>query len=84
MKLMGMPVVVLRPVTESVLRGWRERLASWPWRPWQRRKIIVTPPPMKPGEYYIAGGLIYCDEIGLDRLRREIAASPTDAGGEGR
>lgn len=25
---------------EVVLRTWKERLFSWPWRPWQRTKEI--------------------------------------------
>lgn len=26
----------------TVRRTWRERLFSWPWRPWQATKVAVT------------------------------------------
>jgi len=29
-------------------RTWRERLFSWPWKPWQRHKVTV-------GDYMITG-----------------------------
>lgn len=39
-----LPNVVLT-TTETVPRTWRERLWSWPWRPWRTTKQVVKPDP---------------------------------------
>lgn len=37
----GMRVIVQGPST--VRRSWRERLLSWPWRPWITEKVVKSP-----------------------------------------
>lgn len=45
----GMPVFtsehMCKKMTETIDRTWRERLFSWPWRPWvtQRMSIYFVP-----------------------------------------
>jgi hypothetical protein len=33
--------------TVTEIRAWRERLWSWPWRPWQRTKLVVRSVPSR-------------------------------------
>lgn len=33
------------PAERTVIRSWKERLFSWPWRPWQATKVIVEQVP---------------------------------------
>lgn len=58
-KFHGMDVVETRPMLWRRERTWRERLFSWPWRPWQRTELALEPPICKPGEYLVVGRTIY-------------------------
>lgn len=29
--------------SETVQRSWKERLFTWPWKPWRRTKILQVP-----------------------------------------
>lgn len=42
------------PESRVVARTWRERLGSWPWRPWVREKTIVVQVPSK--QVYMLNG----------------------------
>lgn len=43
--LNGMPIFENALLTEPEIvdRTWRERLFSWPWRPWRKQKVIQVP-----------------------------------------
>ena len=31
-----------KPIHTEIPRTWKERLFSWPWRPWQATRIVTT------------------------------------------
>lgn len=35
------------PIPEEINRTWKERLFSWPWRPFKKTKIIIRYEPIK-------------------------------------
>ena len=51
MALDGVPVILSEYLTESeertVLRGHLERWLSWPWRPWQKTKVVCVQVPSR-------------------------------------
>ena len=32
-------------VPKIIIRSWKERLWSWPWKPWEKEKVIQVPDP---------------------------------------
>jgi hypothetical protein len=66
---------LVKITTKTVERTWKERLLSWPWRPWKSTKAITIEEPDM--DYYvIAQGVIVChptaarvlmDSLGKDR-----------------
>lgn len=55
--LNGMPVVLHDSVVE-VKRSWRERLLSWPWRPWRKTKFVRNAL-FADGSVYVSGGRLH-------------------------
>lgn len=49
MAMIGMRMIesvwMTKPETRTVQRTWRERLWSWPWRPWQPTKLVTVQVP---------------------------------------
>lgn len=43
--IQGVPVILCPWMTETITvsRSWRERLLSWPWRPWQSTRSERIP-----------------------------------------
>lgn len=54
-------------VPRTVTRTWRERLFSWPWRPWRATRVVQAP---DPSMYQMAGGLLVGHPVTINRLRR--------------
>lgn len=52
----------------EVRRGWRERLWSWPWRPWRRTRTIIPQMPSK--TVYVTQNSIVIHPAMLDELRK--------------
>lgn len=55
-----------RLTTQIVSRSWRDRLFTWPWRPWVAQKTVHTPDPML---YFDASTMTY---IGHPATLREL------------
>lgn len=58
-------------------RGWFERLLSWPWRPWVKRKVVVVDWPSR--SYYVmrhrdGHHFIVCHPNSYERLRAAVDA----------
>jgi hypothetical protein len=58
----GVRVYLTVSLTEAgepmqVVRSWRERLLSWPWRPWIRCKTVTPQRPYR-GALNMKGGLV--------------------------
>lgn len=51
-------------------RSWRERLFSWPWKPWVAEKTIVMQVPDK--HVYIAGNNVYCHPVIARQIREQF------------
>ena len=76
--MLGMRVVesvyATRPHTFHVVRSWRARLLSWPWRPWQRCTQVTA---QVPAAYMTPDALIAHPDVVRElrqleqRLRRE-------------
>lgn len=59
----------------TVKRTWQERLFSWPWRPFNKTKLIENPGAPKVGEGYQIGDTFYLrtsDAIILEQKLREV------------
>jgi hypothetical protein len=52
-------------------RSWRERLLSWPWRPWVATKEISVEVPDE--RYYTFGNVVVCHPAVAQQLREELA-----------
>jgi len=51
----------------TITRSWRERLFSWPWRPWQTMKTVTV---QVADEYiYVTDGMIMCHPVIAQQLR---------------
>jgi len=50
-----------------VPRTWRERLFSWPWRPWQATKVKFEVVLIK--EVYVMGNDIVCHPVVAEQMR---------------
>jgi len=57
---------------KEVKRAWRERLFSWPWRPWVKTKIVV-----EPAMFIVNRNLLKVWTWGNAALREYIIAHPT-------
>ncbi len=55
----------------QVRRSWRERLWSWPWRPWRATKTIVPQVPSK-SFYLIGNDTVLCHPAQVAELRRKV------------
>lgn len=54
-------------------RSWRERLLSWPWRPWQATEVIIEQVP-DPNVYWVKGrAAIVCHPAIAQCIREAIA-----------
>jgi hypothetical protein len=53
--------------TRTVNRTWRERLFSWPWRPWLATRIERIP---DPSLYQLGGDTLVGHPATIERLRR--------------
>lgn len=68
------------PKEEVILRSWKERLLSWPWKPWEKEKTVTT---MVPDEkIYKTGNQIICHPAIAQQLkdtliRYEAAGKPS-------
>lgn len=75
-------LVVSGPPME-IVRTWSERLMSWPWRPWQRVKIVATQTP-DPNFYRIGSGKLGRPKLlahpaTVQRLRDTLGSEGQDA-----
>ena len=71
--LSGRRVLESAYLTESgepceVRRQWRERLFSWPWRPFKATRTVIPQVPMK-GGYLLADGTIVMHPETLRQLK---------------
>ena len=68
--LSGLQIVTSVYLTKPLKTGrtWRERLFSWPWRPWQEFRIINVPD----RQFYIVGKTVHCHPAMLAELQRVI------------
>lgn len=73
-RLLGVPVITSRYLTISttveVERTWRERLFSWPWRPWRSTRTVTIYKP-DPLIYETERGLVMHPAI-LEELRKRV------------
>lgn len=53
------------PCHIQVRRTWRERLTTWPWKPWQKFKLVPV------AGYKIADDMIAMNPRAYDELMRE-------------
>jgi hypothetical protein len=69
MRIIECPVCT---VTEQRLarRSWRERLLSWPWRPWQATKHVSVEVPDE--RLYTFGNVVVCHPATAQKLREEL------------
>lgn len=58
------------PVTTTVDRTCRERLLSWPWKPWIKTKKVTEKYPDP--NVYTVGELIICHPAVALRIKREF------------
>jgi hypothetical protein len=57
-------------IEETVIRTWKERLFSWPWKPFKKFKTIT-----KPNEgYFSCGDTIVCHPQFARKLREALEA----------
>lgn len=63
---------------EVIKKTWKERLFSWPWRPWRKTKTIVTIEPT--GDLFIdhQHGMIYGHPVDIEKLERAIENYDSD------
>jgi hypothetical protein len=57
--------------TVEVKRSWKERLFSWPWRPWKKTKLVdeYHPDP----NFYILGSFTFtCHPALYNQLRKQL------------
>jgi hypothetical protein len=72
----GMDVIVHRP--QTVVRTWKERLFSRPWRPLQRTKVVGTS--MPDDGFWVIAGQIHSSEKGYDALMKGTQSLPPSTG----
>ncbi len=58
------------PEEHVVSRPWRERLFSWPWKPWVAEKMVVVQVPDK--QVYVMGHSIICHPVVAKQIRAEF------------
>lgn len=72
--LYGLDVVVVPTVRGRRVLTWRERLLSWPWRPWIATTEFVELCPIADDEYVIYGRSVFVSQVGeaalIEMLRR--------------
>jgi hypothetical protein len=79
----GVPIVVVDDPVVRVRLTWRQRLWSWPWRPWRRTELrqfrATTCPP--PGVWLAYGGKLYMrrDDYEDWSIRRTTSAQAVAA-----
>jgi hypothetical protein len=71
--LNGIPIIVMRPTIKTVSRSWRERLFTWPWRPWVKTKEEVSQPPIGPDQCFKMGDRFICGESFYAKLQNEVS-----------
>lgn len=57
---------------QTVPRSTRERWLSWPWRPWQKTKVIMAIVP-DTESVYVTSGFIVCHPAAADLVRARVA-----------
>ncbi len=68
----GMRVFISRPTLKTVRRSWRERLLTWPWRPWVVSREIVIPALIPTDDIVCIGDDLHCGELAYQKLMRAI------------
>lgn len=60
----GYKLVVVKPTVHTVMRSFKERWLSWPWRPWVKSRTYVTPALCEPDKCYLdqVRNIAYCGE----------------------
>lgn len=56
-------------VVEAKPRSWKERLFSWPWKPWKKVNITMVPDRQV---YYSKDNVVYCHPEVAKQLRMEL------------
>jgi hypothetical protein len=67
----GMRVFVSRPQLVTMRRSWRERLLTWPWRPWQAIESRWTEAALQPDDCYVINGDLHCGERAYEQLKQQ-------------
>lgn len=68
----GMKLIEIDPAVQ-VRRTWKERLLSWPWRPWVKLKWILNPSYPKRGTYFMINkDTIVCGREDAAILKQEF------------
>lgn len=56
---------------EQVIQlNWRERLLSWPWKPWIKTKVVIVQIPDK--KVYFDGKSFICNPILFEGLKQTL------------
>lgn len=69
MRIIESVFAVTKGKPREVPRTWRQRLWSWPWRPWVRTR---TETPMVPASYQLSSGTIVAHPAVVEELRRSF------------
>ena len=64
----GLRVILKGPRT--LVRSWRERLFTRPWRPWVRTKLVPDPV-VGPDDIYRIGGTLIVGERAYQKIKQE-------------
>lgn len=73
LKIMGLEVHVAPP-SVMIERLWRERLLSWPWRPWVATRWVANPSLPARGEVWRVSGNLVVRREDYMRLVQETRA----------
>lgn len=66
--------LLVKNETRTVARTWKERLITWPWKPWVATRTEVYQVPSE--EIFRIGDRLICHHDMLARIKAEIAAHP--------
>lgn len=76
---MGIPIIespfLTTPVEETVNRSWKERLFSWPWKPWEATKVIHYEIPSTE-VLRLPNGIWVCHPAIAQQLRERLRDQP--------
>jgi len=56
-------------VSETVGRSWKERLCSWPWRPWRKTKVVQAP---SDKVYRMNTNTLVCHPVVAEQIRNHV------------